>query len=133
MESKVTLGKAAEIEAGTSALVLPETIEDRLSALEAKITIILRHFEEHRETEREIQNTNDPNVNKDGIPFHQNFVGVTHGVRYILTVRPDAYYVNHMPFPTLSAAALGVSGVRRSGWTFWRLPDGRTAKEMFKK
>jgi hypothetical protein len=51
----------------------------------------------------------------------------------ILLVRGDGYYIGQNKYESLSAAAEVASGVRRSGWTFWKLPDGRTAKEAFGK
>ena len=79
------------------------------------------------------RNINNSNLNKDGLPLYIHFMGVSRGVPYVLLVRPDAYYVGTTPYATLSAAAKAVSGVRRSGWTFWKLPDGRTVKEAFNK
>lgn len=138
MPSKVELGKVMDMEAGVSSLVEPKTVEDRLSVLETKVEMIFERLEEHGIVERKrpipepIIETN-PDINKDNIPFHQNLIGVTRGETFVLTVRPDAYYVGTTPYPSLSAAAEGVSGVRRSGWTFWGLADGRSAKEAFKK
>lgn len=129
----VMLGKAIDIEteAGVSKFVEPLTIEERLSVLEAKIESLIQNRAERREEER-IDPQPSPGVNKDGIPINLNFIGITRGVPYVLTVLPDAYYVGNRPYPSLSAAAKAVSGVRRSGWTFWKLPNGRTAKEVFK-
>lgn len=144
---KVTLGKAPDKESGVSSLVKAETTDERLATLEAKVEMLLQAIGplEELEKKRQVQAeattmsaeiasvATDPNVNRDGIPLNQNLIGTTRGVPYVLTVRPDAYYVGVRPYPTLSAAAKAVSGVRRSGWIFWRLPDGRTAKEAFKK
>lgn len=130
--SDVALGRAAAVEAGVSTVVKPETIEERLAALEAKIELLAKSIPTTAKEEKKRGSDDDPNVNKDGLPFYLNLIGVTRGTPYVLSVMPDAYYVGNRPYATLSAAAKGVSGVRRSGWTFWKLPNGRTAKEVFK-
>jgi len=70
------------------------------------------------------------------IPEGTVLIGETRGVPYYCEVKNGAFYIGVTPYPTLSAAAQGVSGVRRSGWTFWRLSggkhDGKTVKEVFK-
>jgi hypothetical protein len=79
------------------------------------------------------------NPNKDGLPIGLMLVGTSKGVNYVLMVEEFEYSRVHMfegqpqSYPTLSAAAGDVSGVRRSGWTFWKLEDGRTVKEAFPK
>jgi len=54
------------------------------------------------------------------------------GLSYFCRVAADGFYVGATRYDSLSAAAEGVSGVRRSGWTFWRMPDDRTVKEVYK-
>jgi len=70
------------------------------------------------------------------IPEGTVLIGETRGVSYYCEVKSGAFYVGVTQYPTLSAAAQGVSGVRRSGWAFWRLSggkhNGRTVKEVFK-
>lgn len=74
------------------------------------------------------------NLNKDGIPSGTVCIGATEKspFLYYLTVDGDNYVVGNQPFASLSAAAEAVSLVRRSGWTFWKLLDGRTLKEAFR-
>jgi len=64
----------------------------------------------------------------EGITLH----GSTNGLSYFCQVKSDGFYVGEKRYDSLSAAAAGISGVRRSGWTFWRLSDGRTVKEVYK-
>ena len=73
-------------------------------------------------------------MNKDGIPVGTVCLGATEKspFLYYLTVNPDGYTVGSTQFASLSAAAEAVSLVRRSGWTFWKLMDGRTLKEAFR-
>lgn len=70
-------------------------------------------------------------LNKDNIPIDTLLIGVSLGKPYILTVNRYNYTIGTHTYDTLSAAAEGVSGNRRSGWSFWKTSDGRTAKEAF--
>lgn len=136
MGKKLVLGEAAD--SGSGVVVKPKTLEERLIVLERKVDLIAKAFQtvkDHVEGKRKEPHYNEDlgDVNKDGIPLETNLMGTTRGVSYVLIVREDGYYVGIRPYPSLSAAALGVSGSRRSGWTFWKVPDGRTAKEAFGK
>jgi len=73
-------------------------------------------------------------VNKDGIPVGLVCHGVTSKSHFLLflEVEEDGYIVGATKYDSLSAAAQAVSGVRRSGWTFWKLASGTTLKEAFK-
>ena len=134
MERKdVALGKAAKVGAGIGTTIEPTTLEERLAALEAKMELLIKLVTSKQSVILKNKRQGDPNLNKDGLPLYMHFMGISRGVPYVLTVRPDAYYVGTTPYATLSAAAKAVSGVRRSGWTFWKLPDGRTVKEAFNK
>jgi len=70
--------------------------------------------------------------NKVEIPEGTVFTGHTKGLSYFLQAKEGGFYVGITRYDSLSAAAEGVSGVRRSGWTFWKLPNGKTVKEVFK-
>jgi len=69
---------------------------------------------------------------KAEIPVGTVLYGSTHGLNYFLEVKEDGFYVGTIKYDSLSAAAEAVSGVRRSGWTFWKLPNGQTVKEVYK-
>lgn len=75
-------------------------------------------------------------VNKDNLPIGLVCYGIT-GKQifpFCLTITEDGLYTTAgTKFPSLSKAAEAVSGVRRSGWAFWKLPDGRSLKEAFKR
>lgn len=70
------------------------------------------------------------------IPEGTVLIGITRGVPYYCEVRNGAFYVGITQYPTLSAAAEGVSGVRRSGWTFWKMSggkhNGKSVKDIFR-
>lgn len=82
---------------------------------------------------KEIVNNNiEKSKGKLEIPEGTVLNGKTGGVNYYLVVKSDGFYVGETRYPSLSAAAEGVSGTRRSGLVFWTLPDGRTIKEVYK-
>ena len=74
------------------------------------------------------------NSNKDGIPIGTLCIGATEKSHFLfyLTVEADGYVIGSQKFASLSAAAEAASQVRRSGWTFWKLLDGRTLKEAYR-
>jgi len=132
----VELGRAAAADAGIGTAVSPKTLEERMLILESKIdmlTEVVSILQEKGDVREDAAPEFDPNVNADGVPHHTNLIGVTKGQPYVLTVGEDAYYLGHTPYRTLSAAAKAVCGHRKSGWVFWKLVDGRTAKEAFGK
>jgi hypothetical protein len=135
--SDVALGKAAIVEGGDATAANPSSLEDRLAVLEAKMDMVLKMLTANdiheRKEEFDLGEDEFPEINKDGIPIDINLIGSTKGEVYVLTVRTDAYYIGNTAYPSLSAAASAVRGSRVSGWVFWKLPDGRTAKEVFAK
>lgn len=58
--------------------------------------------------------------------------GTTQGMSFFLQVRDGGFWVNNHKYDSLSAAAEAVSGVRRSGWAFWKFADGRSVKEALR-
>ena len=74
------------------------------------------------------------NLNKDGIPVGITCIGASEKSHFLfyLTVDPEGYRIGSVHFASLSAAAEAASQVRRSGWTFWKLLDGRTLKEAYR-
>jgi hypothetical protein len=116
--------------------------------LEEKVCILTRQVEELTKTFNSINNIRIKDkrqqeiynefqlhhANKDGIPIGLSLVGVSmRGGVHVLTVAADGYYIGTARYESLSSSAEASSGVRRSGWTYWKLPDGRTAKEAFGK
>jgi len=74
----------------------------------------------------------DQKKSDEVIPEGTILTGTTRGVNYFCQVKKDGFYVGVTKYPSLSAAAEGVSGVRRSGWTFWKLPNDKTVKEVYR-
>jgi len=73
---------------------------------------------------------------KLNVPIGTVLRGTTKGVPFWCYVKDDGFYVGITRYPSLSAAAEGVSGVRRSGLVFWRIDggkfDGKSVKDIFK-
>lgn len=147
MGKKIALCQSADTAA--SIITKPTTIEGKMQILEDKLRAItaafnamktqLGHKEDQLETfdvyTKNVQ-SNKPKtkVNKDNIPVNTSLIGITRGVPYTLTISGDgSYYVGITKFQSLSAAAQAVSGVRRSGWVFWKLANGKTVKETYSR
>jgi hypothetical protein len=125
---------------GVAELVRPDTVLGRVELLEKKLEAMTKAFLAARRsllkknTAVEEEAAIDPNTNKDGLPYNTCYIGTSRGVPYILTVDgAGQYFVANKVFNTLSAAAQYVSGVRRSGWVFWKLLDGRPIKDVYRK
>ena len=134
MPEFVALVKAAP-KSGTALAVKPKTIDDRLTVLEKMVLQLMRANVGLRSNKRRT----DSNAyaksmkNKDGIPIGISLIGLTPIGARILTVMEDGYYIGALRYGSLSAAAEAASGiVRKSGWVFWKLPNGQTIKEVFK-
>ena len=138
-KSKVALGAAEE--KNDSCLALDPgklAAEERIFVLEEQMKHMQRVLCKLR---KEAHGTSAPkpalpagNMNKDGLPIGTTCFGATEKSPFLqyLTIEADGYVVGSLMFHSLSAAAEAMSGVRRSGWTYWKLLDGRTLKEAFK-
>lgn len=115
-----------------------EALEQQLNQIVLSLDSLFRMLKKIREI---VEGKKDSAVNEkikqvksqNKIPEGTVLNGVTRGVPYYLEVKDGSFFVGITKYETLSAAAEGVSGVRRSGWKFWKLPDGRTVKEVFKE
>jgi hypothetical protein len=131
MGQKIALGQAVP-QAAKSVITKPMTLEERVIALEQRLEDLTRAY--FMEVERRSDLVPDETTEtRDGVPVGSCLKGVTRGQPYWLTVEKDGFFVGIHKYKSLSAAAEAVSGVRRSGWTFWCTADGRTAKEAFGK
>jgi len=108
------------------AVVKTADLEERIRNLEARLYEMEIRF-------RRAETVDGHPKKASRIPHNITFFGITKGRMYTLVSSPEGFRVGNTVYKSLSAAAEGVSGVRRSGWTFWRLADGRTAKEAFNK
>lgn len=142
MSKKIALGQGVEkTYVGTVSTEDPGPIEERLNLIEARMDTIANWIGSLEGHSAAIVPTPAPvdNPNKDGLPIGLALVGTTKGVQHVLVTGQDTYTVVPLfdgpthSYPSLSAAAEAVSGVRRSGWTFWKVEDGRSIKEAFRK
>lgn len=143
----VALGEdVAEAELVEIADAGPMSTEEQLAHLEQRVYHLTTALDslflmvkELRDSDHKEENVKISDVieakkkeNKVEIPEGTVLTGKTKGLSYFMHVKDGGFYVGITRYDSLSAAAEGISGVRRSGWTFWRLPDGKTVKETFK-
>ncbi len=117
----------------------PKTTEDEIKELKLKVDSMSRMFFLFRkiglEKKTEVVDNDGPLLNKDGIPVNTCYIGYVKTSRhpYILIVNEKGEYtLGAKTFGSLSSAAEYVSGVRRSGWTFWHTLEGIPLKELYK-
>jgi hypothetical protein len=135
MGQKIELGKAHTV--GTGVVSEPKTLNERINLLEKSMRSLTQAFNAINSAivkDGRQQEVYDDLSNKDGIPIGTSLLGQsTRGGTYVLSVKHNKYCIGTTEYDSLSAAAEAASGVRRSGWTFWRIPDGRTVKEVYGK
>jgi len=138
-KSKAALGSGTDAGICIAVDTMDLDPNDRIFVLEEQMKHMLRVITRLRKEQHGTPASAHPTspasaTNKDGIPLGTVCYGVTEKspLLYYLTVEADGYVVGAHKFPSLSAAAEAVSLVRRSGWAFWHMLDGRTLKEVFK-
>lgn len=113
------------------------SLEERVEGLEAResslVELVDHLWAKVKELEQGKGSVKKQQVKDADIPDGTILRGTTQGRTYYLQVRRGKFWVGNTEYDSLSSAAAGVSGVRRSGWTFWKLDDGRTAKDAFKE
>jgi hypothetical protein len=124
---ELSLEQKGSQEKGIVAQILPlppETVERRLSIVEEKLEKIAQ-----RVFRKKVEPV--PGTNSEGVPTGLVLKGESKGSHFTLEVLEDNYLCSDgYIYQSLSGAALGVSGNRRSGWRFWRGPDGRSVGEI---
>lgn len=142
-KSKVALGSTNAPLTATCLTINPTKLDpdERIQLLEEQMKHMQRIISKLKRTRSSSTEINggvpSEDLNKDGIPLGMVCFGATEKSPFLfyLTVEMDYYTVGSYQFPSLSSAAEAVSGVRRSGWTFWKFLDGdkvKTLKETFK-
>ncbi len=142
----VALGDDTDIEEVQVEERQPQTTEEKIVSLEQRVSFLTSSMDSMFTIVKGLGDKLDTNRNKDiealiekkkkenkvEIPEGTVLTGTTKGLNYFMHIKEGGFYVGITRYESLSAAAEGVSGVRRSGWTFWKLPDGKNVKEMFK-
>jgi len=119
--------KAEEITKVTATIIPApkELLERKVAALEKKI----------KDLENRV--AAEPVENKEGLPIGITLRGESRGKEYTLDILDEGYLCSDgQIYDSLSGAALGVSGNRRSGWKFWKDVAGTPIGEVtgrFKK
>lgn len=125
----------------------PATMEQKIEALEVRLTHMTQSldclFQILKEIRDESRHDRDQQIDeaikkkkkeqKVEIPEGTTLHGSSRGLNYFCQVRSDGFYIGETRYDSLSAAAAAVSGVRRSGLAFWRMPEGKTVKETYKE
>jgi hypothetical protein len=130
MTQKIALGQAAP-SSGVGLVVSKSELSDQ-----ERINILEQQINHMQKIIQSLKTKKEPsNLNKDGIPIGIECWGTTEKTPFlqIMEVEIDGYRIGNFKYASLSAAAEVVSGVRRSGWVFWKLPSGETLKELYKK
>jgi len=139
MAKKVSLGQACLKEIGVAEIKEKMSDEERLIVLEQQVAYLInlitalraRVKRESEEIYQGLPLEAPHGLNKDGLPVGLVCIGETSGNRFptCLVIEKDHYEIGQTKYLSLSAAAEATSGIRRSGCSFWKLPDGRTLKE----
>ncbi len=105
-----------------TATIIPapqDLLERKVAELEKKI----QHMEKKVGSE--------PTENKEGLGIGTTLRGESRGTTYTLEALDEGYLCSDGNiYDSLSGAALGVSGNRRSGWKFWRDVAGTPIGEV---
>ena len=135
-KSKAALGTSATVGVCAAVDLISLSESDRILLLEEQMKHMQRIL---MRLKKSAVGTPPPvpvpdNLNKDGIPIGTVCMGATEKSHFLfyLTVEAEGYALGSHLFASLSAAAEAASQVRRSGWTFWKLLDGRTLKEVYR-
>lgn len=143
----VALGDDMDVEEANAADQNPVSADEKITALEQIVSSLSNSVDSMFAMVKDMCSKIDTDKNKAieaviakkksenkvEIPEGTILTGKTKGLSYFMQIKDGAFYVGITRYDSLSAAAEGVSGVRRSGWTFWKLPDGKTVKEAFKE
>ena len=110
-----------------TATVIPaprELVENRVAAIESRLDALI-------DVVRALQEPGPPAENKEGLRVGTTLRGESKGSRFTLEVLEEGYLCSNGDiYPSLSGAALGVSGNRRSGWVFWKDIHGTSIGEL---
>jgi len=110
-----------------TATVIPapsQLVERRVAVIEAKLETLI-------DTVGSMQSPSPPAENKEGLQIGTTLRGESKGNRFTLEVIEDGYLCSNGDiYDSLSGAALGVSGNRRSGWVFWKDIHGTSIGEL---
>lgn len=141
----VLLGTDDDTEIVEVDLPAPQTTEERIACLEVEnrafkimfdsLFKMVKALHDASRIEQDNQIAEFVKKNKEHrkIPVGTQLYGTTRGKSFFLEVSPNGFMVGNTTYPSLSAAAEGVSGVRRSGLAFWKFSDNRSVKDVYER
>lgn len=141
----VTLGAEVEIDVVEIDDPAPHTVEERVARLEKENAAFRMMFDslykmvkalnDHQnvENDKKIAEFVEKNKATKKIPVGTVLHGTSRGKSFFLEVVADGFVVGQIKYPSLSAAAEAVSGVRRSGLAFWKFSNDKSVKDMIKE
>ncbi len=103
----------------------PKLMEKKIVDLESKVDALIDMLQNN--------NITPSNKNNEGLPNGTILRGESKGTEHTIEVLPgeEGYLCsNGEIYQSLSGAALGVSGNRRSGWKFWKNIEGTPIGEV---
>lgn len=123
--TEATLGIEFEEKRAISITAKPITLEERLETLTKRVNELTKSFNAMHSSV--VKGNHVPAT----IPPGTLLFGKSGKKEAILVVTENGFFIGETRYNSLSAAAGIVSGIRRSGWTFWKTANGKTAKEAF--
>lgn len=124
-KEEAALGTNFDEKCAIGATIQPTTLEERLGTLSRRVDELTKSFNAMHGSI--VKNNHIP----VSIPPGTLLFGKAGKKEAILVVTETGFFIGQTRYNSLSAAAKIVSGVRRSGWAFWKTANGRTAKEVF--
>lgn len=140
----IALGEDVEAEVVEAKKPQPESIEEKIAFLQEQMTnlismadnlfIMVKELREKVDKDKDKVMVETARAKKSDAALPEGTVlhGTTQGLSFFLQVRDGGFWVNNVKYESLSAAAEGISGVRRSGWAFWKFPDGKSVKDTLR-
>lgn len=126
MENKEVALGATFTEKQTSVQVFSgEALSEKVNILTSRVDELTKSFNAMHVSV--IKDQRKPSI----IPAGTLLFGKCAKKETILVATETGFFIGKTRYNSLSAAAKIVSGIRRSGWTFWKTASGKTAKEAF--
>lgn len=122
---EVALGTEFKEKRAVGMMTKPIVLEEQVEILTKRIDELTKSFNAMHSSV--IKSSHTPAV----IPPGTLLFGKSGKKEAILVVTENGFFIGETRYNSLSAAAGIVSGIRRSGWTFWKTASGKTAKEAF--
>jgi hypothetical protein len=124
-KGEAALGVGLKEKRAVGIIVQPVSLEERLGTLTKRVDELTKSFNAVHSSV--VKNSHIP----ANIPPGTLLFGKSGKKEAILVVTETGFFIGQTRYNSLSAAAKIVSGIRRSGWAFWKTANGETAKKAF--